>query len=68
MSTKRLESRRISWQDAGIVSTMNSPFCKLKPIPIRAVRMNTGFWKPRIDTIATVTLKKQLQEIRKSGV
>ncbi|GAH26094.1 unnamed protein product, partial [marine sediment metagenome] len=30
--------------------------------------MNPGFWKPRIDTIAIVTLKKQMQEIRKSGV
>ena len=68
MSIKRLQPRRISWQDAGAVSTMNSPFCKLKPIPIRAVRMNTGFWKPRMDMIATVTLKKQMQEIRKSGV
>jgi len=68
MSSKHLEGQRISWQDAGVVSTMNSPFCKLKPVPVRAVRMNTGFWKPRMETMAIVTLKRQMQEIRKSGV
>lgn len=68
MSPKHLEWQRVSWKDAGVVLTANSPFCKLKPIPVRAVRMNRGFWKPRIDTIATVTLKKQIQELQKSGV
>ncbi len=68
MPIRCLEFQRISWKDRGVVSTTNSSFCKLKPIPIRAVQMRAGFWKSRMDTLATVILKKQMQEIRKSGV
>lgn len=68
MLIRRLGFQRISWKDRGVVSTTNSLFCKLKPVPIRAVEMRAGFWKPRMDTLATVILKKQMQEIQKSGV
>ena len=35
--------------EAGVVSTEESPYCQLRPIPIRAVTMLPGFWKARMD-------------------
>ena len=68
MAIARSKSQVVFWEEAGVVSTTNSPFCRLKPIPIRAVRMQEGFWKPRMDKNATVTLKSQMQKLRETGV
>ena len=35
--------------EAGVVSTEKSPYCQLRPVPIRAVEMLPGFWKARMD-------------------
>ena len=32
----------------GVVFTDNSPFAKLKSVPLSAVRMDEGFWKTRM--------------------
>jgi len=39
----------IPWQEAGVISTANSPYAKLHPVPVRAVTMLPGFWQPRIE-------------------
>ena len=45
-----LDSRHIShWREAGVVSTVASPFAPLKPVPVQAVTMGDGFWKTRMD-------------------
>ena len=33
----------------GAVDTTGSPYALLRPVPIRAVTMGDGFWKPRMD-------------------
>ncbi len=38
-----------SWRNAGAVDTRDSPQAVLRPVPIRAVAMGDGFWKPRLD-------------------
>ncbi len=42
------------WQSAGTVDTTHSPHAKLRPVPIRAVTLRDGFWKPRLDANRTV--------------
>jgi hypothetical protein len=38
-----------SWHEAGVVETGRSPYCILRPVPIQAVKMRPGFWKPRME-------------------
>jgi DUF1680 family protein len=46
MSANASES---SWRNAGAVDTRNSPHAVLRSVPIGAVTMGDGFWKPRLD-------------------
>ena len=41
------------WQEAGVVSTVASPFAPLKPVPVQAVTMRDGFWKTRMNANRT---------------
>ena len=36
------------WREAGVVSTVASPFARLKPVPVQAVTMREGFWNSRM--------------------
>jgi len=50
---------------AVVVETSNSPYAKLKPVPVTSVRLRDVFWAPRIDTLLMSTLPhiyKQLDE------
>ncbi len=38
-----------AWNEAGVVSTVQSPHAILKPVPIQAVTMEAGFWRPRME-------------------
>jgi DUF1680 family protein len=38
------------WTDAGIIATRNSPYAKLKSVPVRAVTITPGFWSKRRQT------------------
>ena len=40
-------SHRANCQDAGIADFSRSPFAKLKPVPVRAVTIQDGFWSKR---------------------
>ena len=42
-----------SWRTAGAVDTTYSPHAVLRPVPIRAITMGDGFWKPRLDANRT---------------
>lgn len=37
-----------SWHERGVVETSASPFARLAPVPVRAVRLREGFWQPRL--------------------
>jgi DUF1680 family protein len=39
-----------AWQAAGIADFSRSPFAKLKPVPVRAVTIEEGFWSKRRTT------------------
>ena len=39
-----------AWRDAGIADFSQSPFAKLKPVPVRAVTIEEGFWSKRRTT------------------
>ena len=48
MSTK--EGKTLpAWNEAGVVSTVQSPHAILRPVPIQAVTMEAGFWRPRME-------------------
>ncbi|MGA2170592.1 MAG: hypothetical protein ABSG62_20575, partial [Terracidiphilus sp.] len=36
-----------TWQAAGVADFSRSPFAKLKPVPVRAVTIQDGFWSKR---------------------
>jgi DUF1680 family protein len=38
------------WANAGIIATRNSPYAKLKSVPVQAVTVETGFWSKRRTT------------------
>ena len=48
-NTKLTQLPPTPWRDAGVVDTGNSPHAVLRPVPIRAVTMGPGFWRPRMD-------------------
>jgi DUF1680 family protein len=68
MQNRISEFQTVPSKEAGVVSTTNSPFCRLRPVPIRAVQMHEGFWKPRIDKNATIGLRRQMEQLREHGV
>src|ERR1700677_1774026 len=35
------------WKNAGIIATRNSPYAKLKSVPVQAVTIEAGFWSKR---------------------
>jgi DUF1680 family protein len=39
-----------AWHEAGIADFSKSPFAKLKPVPVRAVTIQDGFWAKRRTT------------------
>ncbi|MFZ1938287.1 MAG: beta-L-arabinofuranosidase domain-containing protein, partial [Terracidiphilus sp.] len=39
-----------AWREAGIADFSQSPFAKLKPVPVRAVTIEEGFWSKRRTT------------------
>lgn len=43
------KKKATKWENAGVVCTANSPYALLKSVPIRAVTLREGFWKPRLE-------------------
>ncbi|HUV05957.1 MAG TPA: beta-L-arabinofuranosidase domain-containing protein [Armatimonadota bacterium] len=64
----RSKASLVNWRDAGVVSTSGSPYCKLRPVPIRAVQMLPGFWKPRMDANRQQSIPALLQLLEEHGV
>ena len=50
-----------------IVDTSSSPYAKLKPVPLSAVKLKDVFWAPRIKTLREVTLLVEYEHLEKTG-
>ena len=50
-----------------VVDTTKSPNAKLRPVPISTVKMEDGFWEPRLRLMRDVTLPSQYDIIEETG-
>lgn len=57
-----------SWQDSGVVATSASPHCRLHDVPLRAVRLGDGLWKPRVTANLRASIPKLLELLEEHGV
>src|SRR5690242_19751112 len=50
-----------------VVDTSGSPHCRLRPVPLTAVRLTDEFWAPRLRTNREVTLPEQYEQCEQTG-
>jgi DUF1680 family protein len=50
-----------------VVDTSRSPYARLRPVPLAAVRIDDGFWTPRLRTVRQVTLRQQYEQCERTG-
>jgi DUF1680 family protein len=55
------------WSKAGIIATRNSPYAKLKSVPVQAVTIEAGFWSKRRVTNVTSSIPSMRQELLDHG-
>ncbi len=55
------------WATAGIISTRNSPYAKLKSVPVRAVTIAPGFWSKRRQTNVESSISSMRLELIEHG-
>jgi DUF1680 family protein len=55
------------WANAGIIATRNSPYAKLKSVPVQAVTVETGFWSKRRTTNVASSIPSMRQELLDHG-
>src|SRR5580698_2460760 len=55
------------WKNAGVIATRNSPYAKLKSVPVQAVTIETGFWSKRRETNVTSSIPSMRQELLDHG-
>jgi DUF1680 family protein len=56
-----------AWRDAGVIDLSHSPFAKLKPVPVRAVVIQNGFWSRRRNTNLTSSIPSMHDELIAHG-
>lgn len=61
-------SPTLSRQARGVVDTSASPYARLKPVPIGAVRLRSGFWLPRLQANAQAAIPKLYELLEAHGV
>src|SRR5579884_3036959 len=61
-STDRVDSRTAA-AGAAVVQTQRSPFSRLQPLSVSAVRLDDTFWEPRRVINHTVTLPTQYEQL-----
>jgi uncharacterized protein len=54
-------------QDDGIINTRNSPYAKLKSVPVRAVTVTPGFWSKRRQTNVESSIPSMRDELLQHG-
>jgi DUF1680 family protein len=63
----RLRSMLEGVLPARIVDTSNSPYAKLRPVPIEEVELKHGFWAKRLEKLREVTIPSQYELLENSG-
>lgn len=56
------------WRSEGIAYVAHSPYVKLHDVPIRAVRMGSGFWQSRREINVEKSIPTLLAELEQHGV
>jgi DUF1680 family protein len=51
-----------------VVDTTGSPHAALRPVPVGAVRMGDGFWRPRMEANRKTAIPRLLQLLEEHGV
>ncbi len=52
----------------GVVDTSASPYARLRPVPVSAVQLRAGFWRPRLDANARAGIPQMYQLLEEHGV
>ena len=55
------------WRDAGVIDLSNTPYAKLKPVPVRAVVIQDGFWSKRRKTNLVASIPSMHDELLEHG-
>src|SRR5581483_3676128 len=62
------DRRAAGAREAAVVATTRSPHAALRPVPVSAVRMEEGFWRPRIEANRTASIPRLLRLLEEHGV
>jgi DUF1680 family protein len=63
----RAAAAPVTWKDSGVVDFSRSPFAKLKPVPVRAVLLQEGFWSRRRNTNVEASIPSMHDELIAHG-
>jgi len=58
---------KTDWKDAGVTDLNNSPYAKLKTLPVRAVVIQDGFWSRRRKTNEVSSIPSMHDELLEHG-
>ena len=61
------ETVKGDWKDAGVIDLSNSPYAKLKTVPVRAVAIEDGFWSQRRKTNLVASIPSMHDELLDHG-
>ncbi len=56
-----------AWQDKSVIDLTNSPYAKLKPVPVSAVTIEEGFWSRRRATNVSASIPTMHDELLAHG-
>lgn len=56
------------WRQQGLLHLNRSPHARLHPVPVRAVKLDAGFWKSRQDVTIEKSLPSLLQLLEDHGI
>ncbi len=57
-----------AWRAEGVIDVDHSPYVKLHTVPIRAVRVDDGFWSARMRINVERSIPSMLEELEQHGV
>jgi len=58
---------KTDWRDAGVIDLSDSPYAKLKTVPVRAVVIQEGFWSQRRKTNLMASIPSMREELLEHG-
>jgi hypothetical protein len=61
------KAEKTDWKNAGVIDLSNSPYAKLKTVPIRAVVIQHGFWSQRRKTNLVASIPSMHDELLEHG-